>query len=399
MSKLEELLQGVDVKWLPLLEISKLKRGRVMSKNYLSENLGEYPVYSSQTANNGEIGKINSFDFSGEYITWTTDGANAGTVFHRKGKFSITNVCGLIEINNHIKLIYKYLYFYLSIEAKNHVYAGMGNPKLMSHQMGKIKIPIPCPDNPEKSLEIQQEIVRVLDELTSLTNQLTTELETERQNRKKQFEFFREQLFKEINLIKLGDNSVGEFIRGSGLQKKDFTETGVGCIHYGQLYTHYKTFAFETKTFVSEEFAKKARKASTGDLIIATTSENDDDVCKAVAWLGNEDIAVSSDACFYRHKFNPKYVAYYFQTEQFQKQKRKYITGTKVRRVNANDLAKILIPNPPLQEQERIVKLLDQLDATHTAIEEEITKEIKLRTQQYEYYREKLLSFPSLRTT
>src|SRR5690554_4803 len=132
MSKLEELLQGVDVKWLPLVEISKLKRGRVMSKNYLSENLGEYPVYSSQTANNGEIGKINSFDFSGEYITWTTDGANAGTVFHRKGKFSITNVCGLIEINNHIKLIYKYLYFYLSIEAKNHVYAGMGNPKLMS---------------------------------------------------------------------------------------------------------------------------------------------------------------------------------------------------------------------------------------------------------------------------
>lgn len=242
-------------------------------------------------------------------------------------------------------------------------------------------------------------MVRVLDELTSLTNQLTTELETERQSRKKQFDFFREQLFKEINLIKLGDKSVGEFIRGSGLQKKDFTETGVGCIHYGQLYTHYKTFAFETKTFVSEEFAKKARKASTGDLIIATTSENDDDVCKAVAWLGNEDIAVSSDACFYKHKFNPKYVAYYFQTEQFQKQKRKYITGTKVRRVNANDLEKILIPNPSLSEQERIVKLLDQFDATHTAIEEEITKEIKLRTQQYEYYREKLLSFPSLRTT
>src|SRR5690554_3669643 len=106
-------------------------------------------------------------------------------------------------------------------------------------------VPIPYPNDPQKSLEIQQEIVRVLDELTSLTNQLKTELETERQNRKKQFEFFREQLFKEINLIKLGDNSVGEFIRGSGLQKKDFTETGVGCIHYGQLYTYYKTFAFE----------------------------------------------------------------------------------------------------------------------------------------------------------
>ena len=322
-------------------------------------------------------------------MTGATVGRSAVVEFETSSNQSVA----AIETDENI-IFYKYLYYFLEnsyIEIKN---AGQGALTSLNLAMiKKFKIPIPCPDNPEKSLEIQQEIVRVLDELTSLTNQLKTELETERQNRKKQFEFFREQLFKEINLIKLGDNSVGEFIRGSGLQKKDFTETGVGCIHYGQLYTHYKTFAFETKTFVSEEFAKKARKASSGDLIIATTSENDDDVCKAVAWLGNEDIAVSSDACFYRHKFNPKYVAYYFQTEQFQKQKRKYITGTKVRRVNANDLAKILIPNPPLQEQERIVKLLDQLDATHTAIEEEITKEIKLRTQQYEYYREKLLSF------
>lgn len=265
-------------------------------------------------------------------------------------------------------------------------------------KLKKYKFPIPCPDNPEKSLEIQQEIVRILDQLTDTTNNLKNQLENERQIRKKQFEFYREQLFtfkdNEANLINLGNDSIGEFIRGSGLQKKDFTNTGVGCIHYGQLYTHYKTYAFETKSFVSEEFASKARKASTGDLIIATTSENDDDVCKAVAWLGNEDIAVSSDACFYRHKFNPKYVAYYFQTENFQKQKRKFITGTKVRRVNVNDLSKILIPNPSLEEQECIVNLLDQFNTAHTAIEEELTKEIKLRTQLYEYYREKLLTFP-----
>ena len=103
------------------------------------------------------------------------------------------------------------------------------------------------------------------------------------------------------------------------MQKKDFTQTGVGCIHYGQIYTHYGTYANRTKTFVSQEFAKKARKAKHGDLIIATTSENDEDVCKAVAWLGDEDIAISSDACFYTHSLEPKYVAYYFQTEQFQK--------------------------------------------------------------------------------
>lgn len=189
----------------------------------------------------------------------------------------------------------------------------------------------------------------------------------------------------------LGD--LGEFVRGSGLQKKDFTSTGVGCIHYGQIYTYYGTYAKKTKSFVSQEFAQKARKAKYGDLIIATTSENDEDVCKAVAWLGNDDIAISSDACFYSHAMHPKYVAYYFQTEHFQKQKRSFITGTKVRRVNTKDLAKIKIPVPSPEEQHRIVSILDKFDTLVTSISEGLPKEIELRRKQYEYYREQLLSF------
>ncbi|ELF2682423.1 restriction endonuclease subunit S, partial [Escherichia coli] len=163
MSYLEKLLDGVEVEWLPLGEVSALRRGRVMSKGYLTENFGPYPVYSSQTANNGKIGSINTFDFDGEYISWTTDGANAGTVFYRTGKFSITNVCGLITLKNKYPLIYKFLFYWLTIEAKKHVYSGMGNPKLMSHQVENIPVPVPCPDNPEKSLAIQSEIVRILD--------------------------------------------------------------------------------------------------------------------------------------------------------------------------------------------------------------------------------------------
>ena len=92
---LEQLLDGAEVECVPLAQgedkLTELRRGRVMSKGYLVENSGDYPVYSSQTARNGQIGKINTFDFDGESITWTTDGANAGTVFHRTGKFSITN--------------------------------------------------------------------------------------------------------------------------------------------------------------------------------------------------------------------------------------------------------------------------------------------------------------------
>ncbi len=129
-------------------------------------------------------------------------------------------------------------------------------------------------------------------------------------------------------------------------------------------------------------------------MIIATTSENDEDLCKAVAWLGSEDIAVSSDACFYRHNLNPKYVAYFFQTEQFHKQKRKFITGAKVKRVNASNLEKIKIPVPSTEEQERIVNILDKFDVLTTSISEGLPKEIELRKKQYEYYRNKLLTFP-----
>ncbi len=131
-------------------------------------------------------------------------------------------------------------------------------------------------------------------------------------------------------------------------------------------------------------------------MVIATTSENDEDVCKAVAWLGDEDIAVSSDACFYRHRLNPKYVSYFFQTEQFQKQKRPYITGAKVRRVNADNLAKILIPIPCSENPEKSkkiqAKIVEILD-TFTELTTELTTELNLRKKQYNYYRDQLLTF------
>lgn len=255
-----------------------------------------------------------------------------------------------------------------------------------------LQIPIP-------PIEIQKKIVAILDNFTEFKTELTTELTSELTSRQQQYSYYREQLFlfdeNAVQHLPMGDENVGKFIRGSGLQKKDFTEVGIGCIHYGQIYTYYGTSATKTKSFVSEEFAKKARMAEKGNLVIATTSENDEDVCKAVVWLGEEKIAVSSDACFYAHQLNPKYVAYYFQTEQFQKQKRPNITGTKVRRVNADDLAKIKIPIPTVEEQERIVFILDKFDTLTTSMNEGLPKEIELRQLQYEYYRDLLLTFPN----
>ena len=182
---------------------------------------------------------------------------------------------------------------------------------------------------------------------------------------------------------------VGTFVRGTSFQKKDFEEKGIGCIHYGEIYTRYDLSTQKTFSFLNEEIANKARKASYGDLIIATTSENDDDVCKSVVWLGTENVVVSNDACYYHHTLNPKYVAYFFRTDEFQKQKRAYITGTKVKRVNANDLARIILPIPPLRVQARIVEILDKF----TQLEAELEAELEARNKQYDFYRNRLLDF------
>ena len=116
----------------------KLERGRVISNVEIANNVGKYPVYSSQTKNNGQLGSINTYDFDGEYVSWTTDGANAGTCFYRKGKFNVTNVCGLISSFD-IEIDYKFLSFFLNLGTKNFVRKDI-NPKLMNDMLSEIPV-------------------------------------------------------------------------------------------------------------------------------------------------------------------------------------------------------------------------------------------------------------------
>ncbi len=159
----------------------------MISKTDIMEQAGTYPVYSSQTENNGELGKIDSYMFDGEYVTWTTDGANAGTVFYRYGKFNITNVCGLLSVMDSSVLLEKYLFYFLQKNAGKYVNAGMGNPKLMSNVMASIKIDIP-------SLSEQKRIIAILDHFSTLCTDLTSGLPAEIEARQKQYEYYRDKL-------------------------------------------------------------------------------------------------------------------------------------------------------------------------------------------------------------
>ena len=119
-----------------------LGRGRVISKKYIEENKGIYPVFSSQTSNSGELGKINTFDFEGDYITWTTDGANAGEVFFRIGKFNCTNVCGTAKPKDEKEICSCFIAYYLKGKTQKYV-SYVGNPKLMNGVFGTIPIRYP----------------------------------------------------------------------------------------------------------------------------------------------------------------------------------------------------------------------------------------------------------------
>ena len=388
---LEKLQDGVAVEWKALGDISTLRRGRVMSKEYLTDNFGKYPVYSSQTAQNGEIGSIHTFDFDGEFISWTTDGANAGTVFYRNEKFSITNVCGLIKINDKDELNCKYLFYWLTTEAKKHVYSGMGNPKLMSHQVEKIPVPIPCPENPEKSLAIQAEIVRILDAMTSHTAELTAELTL----RQKQYKYYRDKLLSfeegEVEWKTLGDENFFEV--GSGgtpsKSKPEYWDDGnIPWLKSESCNNEPVYFAnnFITELGLSKSSAKLLQKKTTLIALVGAT------IFKT-AFLEfpaatNQNIA--SIKSKKPEAVSDKFVFYYITNlyEVLKSEMRNY--GM----LNLTTLRQFRIPIPHPEEQARIVAILDKFDALTNSITEGLPREIELRQKQYAYYRDALLSFP-----
>ncbi len=209
----------------------------------------------------------------------------------------------------------------------------------------------------------------------------------------------------EVKWLPLGQ--LGELVRGNGLPKSDFTESGVPAIHYGQIYTFYGLSTETTKSFVSQETAKNLKKVNSGDVVITNTSENFTDVGKALVYLGKEQAVTGGHATIFKpnNAIIGKYFAYFTQTDAFANEKRKYSKGTKVIDVSASDMAKITIPIPcpenpekSLAIQSEIVRILDKFDTLTNSITEGLPREIELRQKQYEYYRDLLFSFPKPET-
>lgn len=192
-----------------------------------------------------------------------------------------------------------------------------------------------------------------------------------------------------VEQVELG--SIATLVRGNGMPRSVLTDEGVGAIHYGQIYTRYGAWTKATISFVAPETAAKLATADPGDVIITNTSENVDDVCKAVAWLGSEPIVTGGHATVIKHNLEPKYLSYWFQSPAFAKQKRALATGTKVIDVSAKQLLKVRVPVPPLAVQREMVRVLDQFTQLEAELEVELQAELEARRRQYNHYRQEML--------
>lgn len=193
---------------------------------------------------------------------------------------------------------------------------------------------------------------------------------------------------------------VGEFQRGKRFVKTDIVASGVPCIHYGEMYTHYGVWAERSKSFVSPALAAKLRVASKGDVIIVAAGETIEDIGNATAWLSDDDVVIH-DACFsFRSILDAKYVSYFLRTNKFKEQIRGEISSGKISSISAKGLSKALVPIPcpdnpgrSLAIQGEIVRILDTFTELTAELKSELTAELTRRKKQYNHYRDKLLTF------
>ena len=387
MSKIQEMIERLcpnGVVFKKILDIAEVGTGSSDRKD--ANPSGNFPFY----VRSKDVLKSDKFLFDETAIVIPGEGG-IGDIFHYvEGKYDLHQRAYRIHfIDDSICPKYAYYYFsnaFKSFIAKKFVEATVTS--IRKPMIEGFEIPVP-------PIEVQREIVKVLDSFSEHSVALVAELDAELTARKKQFDYYRELLIngldESVNRVPLSE--VGTFTRGRRFVRNDIVEDGYPCIHYGDMYTYYGLTATKTRTFIKEELASKLRFAHKNDVVIVAAGENDEDIGVGVAWLGDSAPAVH-DACYvFSHEQNPRYISHYLRTHSYHQQIKKYVSSAKISAISADGIGKAIIPLPSLEEQERIASILDKFEALTTSLSDSLPAEIKARQQQYEFYRDQLLTF------
>ena len=379
MSKLEELIQelcpdGVECK--PLENCCNILDNMRKPVTKGMRESGIYPYYGA----NGIQDYVSSYIFDGKFILVGED----GSVINSNGNPIVNWVEGKIWVNNHAHIveekngtILKYLYYYIqTINISNLVHGNI--PKLTGKDFRNLKIPVP-------PLEVQEEIVRILDNFTELTTELTTELDL----RKKQYEYYRDKMFEvktDIPVVKLKD--ICSIYDGTH-QTPKYTDSGVKFASVENISNPYLT-----KKYISvDDYNKYKIKPQKDDVLMTRIGS----IGSCYVIDRDEDLAYYVSLALLRPDkkvINSRYLKHYIESISGAKELRKRTLVNAVPiKINKDDIGKILVSVPPLDVQQRIVNVLDNFEKICSDLQIGLPAEIDARQKQYEYYRDLLLNF------
>ena len=389
MKYIEKLLKGAEVKWMTVEEISKnISSGGTPRSNVAAYYGGNIPWLRTQEVNFREIWDtgikiteegLNSS--SAKYIPANCIivamyGATVGRVGINKIPLTTNQACANIEVNDNIAY-YRYIYHYLSSQYEYIKSLGAGSQtNINAGIVKKIKVPIP-------PLYVQEEIVRILDKFTTLEAELEAELDC----RKRQYEYYRNQLLSFSNDVEWKSlGNVFDFRNGKGHEKE--------IVPAGEFIVINSKF-ISSNGLVVKFSNRQLSPVYKGDILMVM-SDLPNGKALAKCFLVDKDstYTLNQRVCGLTIKnskeMNPKFAFYILSRN---KHLLKYNNGVDQTNLRKDDILKISIPIPPLTEQQRIVSILDKFEALTTSISEGLPKEIALRRKQYEYYRNQLLSF------
>ena len=379
MNKIQRLLQEHcpnEVEWKTLGEVVSLEKGKQLNKTALLEE-GAYPAYNGGVSFSGFT---NTYNYKENTIIISQGGASAGFVNFVTTKFYANAHCYVILPNTELvenRFVYHLLKSSQEILMSRQL--GAGIPALRTSEI--LGIPIPLPPLP-----VQEEIVRILDKFTTL--------EAELEARKKQYEYYRD------NLLTFGDEvewkALGEvFTLRNGYTpskaNEEYWQNGtIPWFRMEDLRLGSSILKEAIQTITPQAVKGKLFPANT--IIMATSATVGEHALIEVDFMCNQRFT-----CFiineeYKSLFNTKFLYYYFFL--LDEKAKQSVNVSSFPSVQMNELKKWRIPRPPFEKQARIVAILDKFDTLVNSISEGLPKEIALRRKQYEYYREQLLSFP-----
>lgn len=341
----------IESKWktFKIKNICEIGRGRVINKKEIESNPGIYPVFSSKSVGDGSFGYINTYDFDGEYVTWTTDGIYAGSVFYRNGKFNCTNVCGTLKVTNS-NVNAKYLALILPEYTPLYV-VRVANPKLMNNVMAEIQIPLP-------PLEIQQKIVDEIEKIEKKTKLFEEEIHS---NKNEIHSLLKALYDGAAQKIRLSDSTVFSLSIGRRVLNSDLNVDGKFPVYSANV---FQPFGYIDRLLINDFDKASVLWGIDGDWMTNVIAHNTPfyptDHCGFIRVLKESIIS-------------EKYLAFALNEEG------KTFGFSRTKRASIDRVEGITIPLPKFKDQQEIVAQIEELEKQITEAQKAIGASTELK--------------------